>query len=294
MAVKSVGERAPAGVTTHLIDPIAVSIRTRRPEDPAISGHFTSTDPLPGLDLARIPRVARLLASRRLQFFMILPNQIIFWLVIGIGLLGTVDPGLNFATAITWYLWFCLVFVMMVVAGRAWCAMCPFGGFGEWVQRHTFWNRSMSNIGLGLKLPEKVAQYGYLLSVGTFLALTWVEEYFNIAGPGNPASTSFMVLGIVGSALTSFGPGGIGRSNGLGRRIPRTRPQRLSELSNQGVHAWRRRRLRLRLVHVAGQLGLESFLRTVHRVLQGMPQRQHRPLPPKAVDVGRRSHAAPS
>jgi NosR/NirI family nitrous oxide reductase transcriptional regulator len=204
MAVTSAGKIAPKAVNTHLIDPIAVSIRTRRPEDPAISGRFTSTDPSPGMDVARIPRVARLLASRRLQFFMILPNQIIFWLVIGIGLLGTVDPGLNFATAITWYLWFCLVFVMMVVAGRAWCAMCPFGGFGEWVQRHTFWNHTTSDIGLGLKLPEKVAQYGYLLSVGTFLALTWVEEYFNIAGPGNPASTSFMVLGIVASALTFF------------------------------------------------------------------------------------------
>jgi NosR/NirI family nitrous oxide reductase transcriptional regulator len=204
MAVKIEGQGSPRGDATHLIDPIAVAIRTRRPQDPADTGRFTPTDPSPGLDVARNPRVARLLSSRRLQFFMILPNQIIFWLVIGIGLLGAVDPGLNFATAITWYLWFCLVFVMMVVIGRAWCAICPFGGFGEWVQRRTFWNRTTSNIGLGLKMPEKVAQYGYLLSVGTFLLLTWIEEYFNIAGPGNPASTSFMVLGIVASALIFF------------------------------------------------------------------------------------------
>ena len=188
----------------HLVDPIAVAIRIRRPEDPARINRFTATDPTPGLDVARIPLVARLLRDRRLQFFLIVPNQIIFWLVIGIGLLGTVVPGLNFATAITWYLWFCLVFVMMVVVGRAWCAMCPFGGFGEWIQRHAFWKRNTSSIGLGLKMPEKVAQYGFLLSVGAFLLLTWIEEYFNIAGPGNPASTSFMVLGIVGSALLFF------------------------------------------------------------------------------------------
>ncbi len=188
----------------HLIDPVEVAIRTRTPEDPARTRHFEDTDPPRGLDLARSPRVARILRDRKFQFLLILPNQIIFWLVIGIGLVGTVDPGLNFATAITWYLWFCLVFVMMVVVGRAWCAMCPFGGFGEWVQRHTFFKRTTKSIGLGLKMPESVAQYGFLLSVAAFLALTWIEEFFNIAGPGNPADTSFMVLGIVSSALLFF------------------------------------------------------------------------------------------
>ena len=186
----------------HLIDPIPVAIRNRAPHTPA--GRFAATDPSPGLDIAANPRVARLLHNRKLQFLLILPNQIIFWLVIGIGLLGTVVPGLNFATAITWYVWFCLVFVMMVVVGRAWCAMCPFGGFGEWVQRHTFWKRTTKPIGLGLKVPAKVGQYGFLLSVGAFLLLTWIEEFFNIAGPGNPAATSYMVLGIVGSALLFF------------------------------------------------------------------------------------------
>ena len=188
----------------HLVNPISVTIRTKTPVSAGAHEHFESSDPTLGFDVARNPRVARLLKNRKLQFFLIVPNQIIFWLVIGIGLLGTVVPGLNFATAITWYVWFCLVFVMMVVVGRAWCAMCPFGGFGEWVQRHTFWKRTTSSIGLGLKVPERVAQYGFLLSVGTFLLLTWIEEFFNIAGPGNPASTSFMVLGIVGSALIFF------------------------------------------------------------------------------------------
>ncbi|HQT99232.1 MAG TPA: 4Fe-4S binding protein [Acidimicrobiales bacterium] len=187
----------------HLVDPVPVAIHTRRPDDAPVA-RFSASDPTPGLDVARNPLVARLLHDRKFQFLLILPNQIIFWFVIGIGLLGTVVPGLNFATAITWYLWFCLVFVMMVVVGRAWCAMCPFGGFGEWIQRHAFWQRKGSSIGLGLKMPEKVAQYGFLLSVGAFLLLTWIEEFFNIAGPGNPASTSYMVLGIVGSALLFF------------------------------------------------------------------------------------------
>ena len=74
MAVITQGNESPGADATHLIDPIAVAIRTRRPLDPADTGHFTTTDPSPGLDIARNPRVARLLSSRRLQFFMILPN----------------------------------------------------------------------------------------------------------------------------------------------------------------------------------------------------------------------------
>jgi len=188
----------------RLADPVDVAIRLRPPEHAGIAERFDASDPTPGLDVARNPHVARLLHNRKFQFLMILPNQIVFWTVIFVGLLGTAVPGLNFGAAITWYVWFCLVFVMMVVAGRAWCAMCPFGGFAEWVQRRTFWQRTQKTLSLGRKFPEGLAQFGFVLPVATFLLLTWIEEYFNIAGPGNPASTSFMVIGIVASALTFF------------------------------------------------------------------------------------------
>ncbi len=187
-----------------VLDPIPLAQHLRPKVHEGSKEHFESTDPSKGLELTRIPLVARLMKSRKFQFFLILPNQIIFWMVIFLGLAGTVDPGLNFGTAITWYLWFCLVFVMMVAVGRAWCVMCPFGGFAEWVQRHTFWQRTQKALGLGRKLPERYAQYGFLFSVGTFLLLTWLEEFFNIAGPGIPSATSWMVVGIVASALAFF------------------------------------------------------------------------------------------
>lgn len=183
-------------------DPIAVAVhlRTKAPTDTV--GHFTKTDPK--LDLTRIPIVGKLLKKRWLQFVLIVPNQIVFWLVIFTGLLGTVNPGLNFATAITWYIWFCVVFVLMVVVGRAWCSMCPFGGFGEWIQRKTFFKRTQKALGLGLKYPDRLAQLGLISSVATFVLLTYIEEFFNIAGPGTPSDTSWMVVGIVSSALLFF------------------------------------------------------------------------------------------
>ena len=183
--------------------PAAVAVRLRSPHEPP-PDRFSDTDLPDAWDITAHPRIAAIVRSRKFQFLAVLPNQIIFWLVMFVGLAGTAIPGLNFGAAITWYVWFCLLFVMMVVAGRAWCLMCPFGGFGEWVQKLAFWSHSQRRFTLGLKLPERWAGYGALLSTGIFLALTWIEEYFNIAGPGNPVTTGWLVIGIVGGALIFF------------------------------------------------------------------------------------------
>ncbi len=187
-----------------LADPVSSAVHLRPPARGGLHERFGPSDPDPGLEVSRNPRVARLLRNRKFQFLLILPNQIVFWTVIFVGILGTAVPGLNFGAAITWYVWFCLVFVMMVVVGRAWCAMCPFGGFAEWIQRRALWQRAQRALGLGRKFPAPLARLGFILPVVSFLVLTWIEEFFNIAGPGNPADTSFMVIGIVASALLFF------------------------------------------------------------------------------------------
>ena len=185
-------------------DPVSTAVRLGAPRREGLAERFAPTDPQPGLELTRNPRVARFVRNRKFQFLLIVPNQVIFWTVIFVGLAGTAIPGLNFGAAITWYVWFCLVFVMMVVVGRAWCAMCPFGGFAEWIQRRTFWKRTQKTLGLGRKFPEPLARMGFLIPVVSFIVLTWIEEFFNIAGPGNPSDTSWMVVGIVSSALIFF------------------------------------------------------------------------------------------
>ena len=185
-------------------EPVAVAIHLREPNRLGIEDRFGPSDPPRGRDITANPRIARLVRSRRFQFLLILPCQILFWIVIIVGLVGSAIPGLNFGTALTWYVWIALVFALMITLGRAWCAMCPFGGFAEWVQRHTFWHRTQTAHGLGLKLPEPLARYGFLLSMAVFVALTWIEEFFNIAGPGSPADTSFMIAGVMAFALVFF------------------------------------------------------------------------------------------
>ncbi len=176
--------------------------RLRPPTREGQAEHFGPTDPT--VDISRLPLVRRALKSRPFQFFLILPNQIIFWLVIVTGLLGVLLPTRNFSTVITWYIWFCAVFLLMVGIGRGWCVKCPFGGFAEWVQRHTFWKRHIGSIGLNLRWPQALTKWALLPSVAMFLGLTWFEEYFNIAGPGDPRFTSFLVFFVIGSALLTF------------------------------------------------------------------------------------------
>jgi polyferredoxin len=184
-------------------DPVAVTIHLRKPQTVGVAERFAATDPASGLDLSGHPWVARILASKWFPRAIMVPATAFFLAIIVSGLVGTSDPALNI-TAITWYVWFCLVFVMLVVAGRAWCAMCPFGTIGDWIQDRSLVQRAQRAMGLPRAMPETIARYGFLLSVATFVILTWIEEFFNIGGPGAPHDTSFMIGGLVVVAAVSF------------------------------------------------------------------------------------------
>lgn len=146
-------------------------------------------------DLMRIPLFDWLFHQRWWQFVTQFPNVLIFNLVILAGFLGIADPTLNFATVITWYLWFTIVFLMMIGIGRGWCLICPFSAQSEWLQRMSIWGKNKRHLTLNKKWPA--AYSTVLISVIFFIGLTFFEEYFNIAGPGLPMFTAVLVLGII-------------------------------------------------------------------------------------------------
>ena len=193
-------------VATPLVDSTLPVSRVRPAQREGVAERFSGSDATN--DLTRMPRIGpileRMLRSRKFQFYFILPSQILFWLVVISGIFGTLEPAQNFGTAITWFIWFALMFPATLLIGRAWCLTCPFGGLGEWVQRRSFWQRTQKKLGLGLKMPQALAEYGLLMSVGVFIILSWLEEFFNIAGPGAPILTSIMILGIIAFALITF------------------------------------------------------------------------------------------
>jgi hypothetical protein len=189
----------PEGAT----DPISVAVHLRPPTREGLAERFAATDPGPQRELTRRPWLAHMLASRRFQLVVAGPVTAVFLAIIVSGLVGTSDPTLNL-TAITWYLWFCLVFVMLVAAGRVWCTMCPFGAIGDWFGAQPVFQRFQRALRLGRPVPDVVARYGFLISIATFIALTWVEEFFNIGGPGTPHDTSLMIAALVLLAAGSF------------------------------------------------------------------------------------------
>ena len=180
--------------------------RLRAPQRQGMREHFGPTDP--PVDLTRLPVIGRpltrALKSRKFLFFAILPNEIVFMLVIGTGFFGVGAANRNFSTVITWYLWFCALFLLMVGVGRGWCQICPFGGAAEWIQRGTFWERLTASRGLGRSWPASLAKFGLLPSVGLFVVLTWFEEFFNIAGPGQPILTALLVAVVIVMATSVF------------------------------------------------------------------------------------------
>jgi polyferredoxin len=189
----------PAGAT----DPISVAVRLRPPHREGLEERFTATDPAPTWELTRRPWLARAFASRWFQLAVAGPVTAVFLAIIVSGLVGTSDPTLNF-TAITWYVWFCLVFVTLVAAGRAWCAVCPFGAIGDWFGAQPVFQRFQKAVRLGRPVPDVLARYGFLLSIATFIGLTWIEEFFNVGGPGAPHDTSLLIGGLVLFAAGTF------------------------------------------------------------------------------------------
>ncbi len=87
-------------------DPIRSAMHLRPPARGGVEERFKPTDPQ--IELSKNSLVKRILKDRRFQFFLILPNQIIFWAVILIGILGTVVPGLNFR--LSYYLVYLVLF----------------------------------------------------------------------------------------------------------------------------------------------------------------------------------------
>jgi polyferredoxin len=121
------------------------------------------------------------------------------WFLIGFLILliysaffGPNDARLNFATVMSWLVWWPLLAVSYLFLGRAWCAVCPMGALSDLVHR---------KLGLNRKAPG-VLKKRWL--VATLLAMAilyqaWIEEVTR-------ASYSPLLTGLI---LLSFTTGAV-------------------------------------------------------------------------------------
>ncbi|MBW1999683.1 MAG: 4Fe-4S binding protein [Deltaproteobacteria bacterium] len=88
--------------------------------------------------LERFSWLKKVVGLRSLQFLVILPNFIVFYLFVLSSLWGTPVGNRNIAIIFVWILWwFLLKAVFVPLGGRLWCFMCPLPAPAEWVSRRT-------------------------------------------------------------------------------------------------------------------------------------------------------------
>lgn len=87
----------------------------------------------------KIPFLKIIAKKRWLQFALIFPNLVIFYLFLIAGIFGTPVGNKNIIIVFVWILWWVLLIGFMVpFASRVWCMVCPFPIIGEWFQRRAF------------------------------------------------------------------------------------------------------------------------------------------------------------
>lgn len=146
------------------------------------------------------PLIQRLVTNHWLLLGLKLLMVIFFLLVIIAGLFGTQVPERNFATVVTWNLWWSGLVFSILLFGSAWCAICPWDAMAQWLVRRRLWRRAEPNNSLNLSVP------GYLKSVWPalflFIALTWLE--LGVGTTVNPYATAIISLLMVIMATVSL------------------------------------------------------------------------------------------
>jgi polyferredoxin len=125
------------------------------------------------------------------------------WFTIGLFVLltyaaffGPRDPRLNFATVISWLVWWPMLAISYLLVGRVWCAVCPMGALSDILHRR---------IGLNLKAPELFKKRWLVaaLLVVMILFQSWIEEVTRSSL--SPLFTGFILWAFtVGAAVSGL------------------------------------------------------------------------------------------
>ena len=128
---------------------------------------------------------------------------VIRWFLIGFlvaltysAFFGPNDARLNFATVMSWIIWWPLLAVSYLLLGRVWCGFCPMGALSELVHQ---------KIGLNRKAPEILKKrwlVAILLSI-SILYQAWIEEV--TLASYSPLFTGLILLSFTtGAVLCGF------------------------------------------------------------------------------------------
>lgn len=120
-----------------------------------------------GWDLLSLGPIRRFMVSPLYPGIFQVVSFVVFSLVVYFGLLGTIRPRYNFATALTWTIWWPLLPLSFLLVGRAWCTVCPLVPGISLVHRAVHSGRMPGRI---------LRRHGvWLMGLG-FVSLTWADR----------------------------------------------------------------------------------------------------------------------
>lgn len=162
------------------------------------------------IDLFRvIPGLKRLVRLRSFQFLVVLPNLLVFYLMLLAGIFGTPVGNRNIIIVFIWILWwFALIAILVPFGSRVWCTVCPLPFFGDWFQRRALVKvrvgktAGLNNqiFGLNRRWPKKLSNI-WLQNIGflglcTFSALLVTRPMVTVGMLGSLIVLA-VVLGVV-------------------------------------------------------------------------------------------------
>lgn len=162
----------------------AYAIRVRATRPPLSVGAF---------NLLELRWFSRLMRSPAWRPMFQVPFLVVFAVLLYLGFADTQESSRNLSTLGLWTLWWAGIIFTFVLAGRAWCFMCPIGALNEWANQIT---------GSQRQFPRRYRTLWF--ATVSFLLLTWADGFYGIIrSPYRTASLFllFMVIAVVVGAL---------------------------------------------------------------------------------------------
>lgn len=141
-------------------------------------------------DLLQLSLLRRLVRLPFYQFLFVLPATVVFVIAALSIFFGVKHAGSNFGMVFTWVVWWGLLIGLFLVLGRGWCLMCPFGAFGEWLQRLSLWRKRQWGLGLNLQYPRRLKNLWLALAI--FIVFIFLDSGYGMSN--SPTLTAGLIV----------------------------------------------------------------------------------------------------
>jgi ferredoxin len=151
--------------------------------DPAHKFAGSTVAPRRAFNLLDLPLFKRLMKSRWYPAILAWPTLVIFAFITYQLVTGPSQAHDNFGTALTWVLWWPILPIMFLFAGRIWCTLCPFGTINDLVQKF---------VGNRKPVPRFLKTYGIWIIDAVFLLITWSDHLWGVVE--SPLNSGILLL----------------------------------------------------------------------------------------------------